>query len=41
MLRVASLRQRPELPPKRRIWCSSALAWSTDIGGLPRIERQP
>jgi len=40
MLRVASLKQRPDLPPKRRIWCKSALSWSLDLGSVPGIEGQ-
>ena len=39
-LRVGCLTQRAELPPKKRIWCKSALAWAQDISGLPAIERQ-
>ena len=39
-LRVGGLAQRAQLPPKRRIWCRSALPWSQDIGALPGIERQ-
>jgi len=40
MLRVGSLAQRAALPPKRRIWCRSALAWSRDVSGVPGMERQ-
>ena len=39
-LRVGGLAQREQLPPKRRIWCQSALAWSQDIGPLPGIPKQ-
>ena len=39
-LRVGGIRQRAELPPKRRIWCGSALAWSQDVSHVPGIERQ-
>ena len=39
-LRVGCLDQRHELPPRKRIWCSSALAWSIDIGALPGRERE-
>lgn len=39
-LRVGALRQRAELPPKRRIWCRSALPWSLDLQGLPERDRQ-
>jgi hypothetical protein len=34
-LRVGALVQREALPPQKRIWCRSALAWSTSIEGLP------
>ncbi|MGH8764889.1 MAG: GFA family protein, partial [Burkholderiales bacterium] len=40
MLRVGNLRQKSQLPPKKRIWCRSALEWSADIGGVPGHERQ-
>lgn len=39
-LRVGCLDQRADLPPQRRIWCRSALPWSTDLRNLPRLERQ-
>jgi hypothetical protein len=39
-LRVGGLAQREQLPPKRRIWCKSALSWSQDIGSVPGIPKQ-
>ena len=39
-LRVGCLAQKPELPPKRRIWCGSALWWAQNAGTVPRIEGQ-
>ncbi|MGE0314378.1 MAG: GFA family protein [Lautropia sp.] len=39
-LRVGGLAQREQLPPKRRIWCRSALAWSQDVGSIPGTEKQ-
>jgi hypothetical protein len=39
-LRVGCLRQRDELPPRKRIWCRSALGWSTTLDELPRLDRQ-
>jgi hypothetical protein len=39
-LRVGGLRQRAQLPPKKRIWCKSALPWSQDVSGVPGIEGQ-
>jgi hypothetical protein len=39
-LRVGGLAQRAHLPPKSRIWCKSAVAWSQDIGALPGTQGQ-
>jgi len=39
-LRVGCLRQRAQLPPRRRIWCASAVPWSQDLTQLPAIDRQ-
>ena len=39
-LRVGCLDQRAQLPPKRRIWCKSALAWAQDVSGVPGVEGQ-
>ena len=39
-LRVGCLRQRADLPPTRQIWCRSALAWATNLGNLPQVQRQ-
>jgi hypothetical protein len=39
-LRVGALDKRAQLPPRRQIWCQSALAWSMDLRDLPRLERQ-
>jgi len=38
-LRVGCLRQRADLPPRRRIWCRSALAWAQNVSTVP--EREP
>jgi len=38
-LRVGSIRQRAQLPPKRQIWCRSALPWAMDIGNVPRSDK--
>lgn len=40
-LRIGSIAQRDALPPKKQIWCDSALAWSGDITAVPRHARQP
>ncbi len=34
-LRVGCLKQRYALPPKRRIWCNSALEWAQNVGAIP------
>ena len=35
-LRVGCLRQRAELPPRRQIWCRSAVAWSRSLEAVPQ-----
>ncbi|MBF6561382.1 MAG: GFA family protein [Candidatus Binataceae bacterium] len=39
-LRIGAIRQRAELPPRRQIWCRSALAWANDLSGLEKTARQ-
>ncbi len=39
-LRVGTLAQRAQIRPTRQIWCRSALPWSGDVSGLPRVETQ-
>lgn len=39
-LRVGCLEQRADLPPKRQIWCRSAVPWSENLGDLPQQDRQ-
>jgi hypothetical protein len=39
-LRIGGLAQRASLPPRRRIWCRSAVDWSIDIGALPAAAQQ-
>jgi len=39
-LRVGCLAQRAQLPPKRRIWCKSALVWAQNVSSIPGIEGQ-
>jgi len=39
-LRVGCLRQRASLPPRRRIWCASALDWAQNVSAIPGTERQ-
>jgi hypothetical protein len=37
-LRVGALDQRASLPPRRQIWCKSAVPWSASIGDIPKQE---
>lgn len=39
-LRVGALRQKAQLPPQRRIWCKSALAWAQNVSMVPAIDGQ-
>jgi hypothetical protein len=39
-IRVGTLKQREQLPPKTQIWCRSALPWVTDLGNVRQVERQ-
>ena len=39
-LRIGCLRERAMLPPKRRIWCKSALEWAQNVSGIPGFEGQ-
>ena len=39
-LRIGSLEQRADLPPRRQIWCNSAVPWSADLANVPQLPRQ-
>ena len=39
-LRVGTIKQRQQLPPKKMGWCSSALPWAMNIGSLPQQPKQ-
>ena len=39
-LRVGVMRQKRELPPKKQGWHRSALPWTMNIDGLPKIATQ-
>jgi hypothetical protein len=39
-LRVGTARQRAQLPPKKQGWFRSALPWTMNIDGLPKIPTQ-
>ena len=40
MVRAGILDQRAKLVPKRQIWFRSAQAWVTDLGTVPKVEKQ-
>ena len=39
-MRVGCLDQRAALPPRKRIWCQSALPWSQNVNDVPGIDAQ-
>jgi len=39
-LRVGCLKERTMLVPRKRIWCSSALAWSENLQGMEKLDRE-
>ncbi|MES1190148.1 MAG: GFA family protein [Steroidobacter sp.] len=39
-LRTGCLDERAQLPPKRQIWCDSAVPWSMDLHSVPKFARQ-
>ena len=39
-LRIGTLDQAAQLPPKRQIWFRSALEWCGDIEGIPGVDKQ-
>jgi hypothetical protein len=39
-IRVGTLKQRRELPPRRQSWYRSALNWVTDLHDIPRVDGQ-
>ena len=39
-LRIGCIDERQHLPPRKQIWCQSALAWSMNIGDLPQRDRE-
>jgi len=39
-IRWGSIRQRRELPPRRQIWCRSAMPWLDTLANLPRVDRE-
>jgi hypothetical protein len=39
-VRVGTLRQRAELPPRAQLWCRSALPWVMDLGSIRQLSTQ-
>ena len=39
-LRVGGLRQKRQLPPRKRIWCRSRLEWAQNVSDIPGSEQQ-
>ncbi len=39
-LRLGTCNQRAQLPPKRQIWCRSAMPWVNDLSGVPMSSEQ-
>ena len=40
-LRVGTIRQRAELPPKKQVWCRSALPWAQNLEAIRQFPKQP
>lgn len=40
-LRVGTMRERAQLPPKVQYWCRSALPWLGDLNSVQRLPTQP
>ena len=39
-IRMGTVRQRAELPPRKQIWFRSAQPWALDIDPVPKVEKQ-
>ena len=39
-IRLGTARQRDRLPPRKQIWFRSAQHWLSDLGAVPKIEKQ-
>jgi hypothetical protein len=35
-LRIGTLRERAELPPRMQLWCRSSLPWVNELGAVPK-----
>jgi hypothetical protein len=39
-LRVGTIRQRDQLPPRRQVWCRSAQGWAMNLAAIPAYADQ-
>lgn len=39
-LRIGTVRQRAQLPPRMQLWCRSSLPWVMDLAAVKQSERQ-
>ena len=39
-IRLGTVKQRAELPPKVQIWSRSSLGWTAALGAVKRVEKQ-
>ena len=39
--RIGTARQRDQLVPKLQLWCRSSQRWLSDLGSIPKLEKQP
>jgi hypothetical protein len=39
-IRLGTVRQRADLPPKAQIWCRSALAWTMHLEPVAQTQKQ-
>jgi hypothetical protein len=40
-IRVGTIRQRDQLVPKAQLWFRSSRGWITELGSIPKIDKQP
>lgn len=39
-IRLGTARQVSQLPPKKQLWCRSALSWVNELGEIPGSDKQ-
>ena len=40
VIRVGTARQRDQLVPKLQLWCRSSQRWLSDLGSIPKLQKQ-